>query len=250
MIDSSPAGAPAPVLPGQTGTRSRTGFLDLQALTSGLDAETVSAHPGDMVEVKICGLTTVDDALRCIRAGADAIGLNFWPRSPRCVDVSTARAIVEASADHAQMVGVFVDFNLDRVQEILRETGIAWAQLHGAEPPELLAELLPTAYKAIGVKDGSAIELARSYPGEHLLLDASVPGMPGGTGRTFDWAIAADVADERKLTLAGGLTPDNVAEAVRAVNPFRVDVASGVECAPGRKDLELVRRFIEAAKTA
>jgi phosphoribosylanthranilate isomerase len=148
------------------------------------------------------------------------------------------------------MVGVFVDLTLDQVREILRETGIDWAQLHGDEPPEFLTELLPTAYKAIGVKDGSAIALARSYPGEHILLDASVPGMPGGTGKTFDWAIAAEVAEERKLTLAGGLTPDNVAEAVRAVRPFRVDVASGVESAPGRKDAELVRRFIAEAKAA
>lgn len=203
-----------------------------------------------MIGVKICGLTSVDDALRCIGAGADAIGLNFWPGSPRVLDIETARAIVEAGGEHAQMVGVFVDFPLDQVREVLRETGIQWAQLHGAEPPELLAELLPTAYKAIGVKDGSAIELARSYPGEHLLLDASVPGMPGGTGRTFDWAIAAEVAKERRLTLAGGLTPENVADAVVAVRPFRVDVASGVESEPGRKDPDLVRRFIAAAKGA
>ena len=215
-----------------------------------LDDETLLSHPPGMVEVKICGLTTVDDALRCIETGADAIGLNFWPGSPRCVDAARAREIVEAAGDRAAMVGVFVDFTLDRIREIFRETGIQWAQLHGDEPPELLAELLPNAYKALGVKDGSAIELARDYPGEHLLLDASVPGMPGGTGRTFDWDIAAAVAKERKLTLAGGLTADNVAEAVRAVRPFRVDVASGVESEPGRKDPELVRRFIDAAKAA
>ncbi len=201
-----------------------------------------------MVEVKICGLTTVDDAVRCIEAGAHAIGLNFWAGSPRCVDVPTARAIVEVGGDRATMVGVFVDFTLDQIREILRETGIRWAQLHGDERAELVAQLLPHAYKAVGVKDGSAIELARSYPGEHLLLDASVPGVPGGTGRTFDWEIAATVAKERKLTLAGGLTPDNVAEAVRAVKPFRVDVASGVESAPGRKDPKLVRWFVERAK--
>ena len=202
-----------------------------------------------MVEVKICGLTTVNDAVRCTEAGADALGLNFWPGSPRHVDVPTARAIVEACGDQATMVGVFVDFTLDQVREILQETGTQWAQLHGDETPGLVAELLPHAYKAIGVKDGSAIELAREFPGEHLLLDASVPGMPGGTGRTFDWAIAASVAKERKLTLAGGLTPDNVADAVRAVRPFRVDVASGVESAPGRKAPDLVKRFIEAAKS-
>jgi phosphoribosylanthranilate isomerase len=202
-----------------------------------------------MVEVKICGLTTVDDAMRCIEAGADAIGLNFWPGSARYVDVATARAITEAAEDRATMVGVFVDFTLDQVREILRATAVPWAQLHGDEPPELVAELQPNAYKAIGVKDASAIELARSYPGEHLLLDASVPGMPGGTGRTFDWDVAAAVAKERKLTLAGGLNPDNVAKAIQVVNPFRVDVASGVESTPGRKDPELVRSFIHAVKS-
>jgi len=201
-----------------------------------------------MVEVKICGLTTVADALRCVEAGADAIGLNFSPGSPRHVDVPSARAIVRATEDRAAMVGVFVDFTLEQIREILVATGIEWAQLHGKEPPELVAALLPTAYKAIGVRDRGAIELGRSYPGEQLLLDASVPGMPGGTGRTFDWDIAAEVARERKLTLAGGLTPANVADAVRAVRPFRVDVASGVESAPGRKDPDLVQRFVERAK--
>jgi phosphoribosylanthranilate isomerase len=122
--------------------------------------------------------------------------------------------------------------------------------LHGDEPPELVGALLPRAYKAIGVKDGSVVELARRYPGERLLLDASVPGMPGGTGRTFDWSIAAEVAKERKLTLAGGLTPENVAEAVRTVRPFRVDVASGVESTPGRKDPAKIAAFVEAAKGA
>jgi phosphoribosylanthranilate isomerase len=148
------------------------------------------------------------------------------------------------------MVGVFVDFELDQIREILRQSGIEWAQLHGSESPELVAALLPNAYKALGVADGSAVERARAYPGEHLLLDASVPGLPGGTGRTFDWSIAAEVARERTLTLAGGLSPDNVADAVRQVRPFRVDVASGVESAPGRKDHDRVRRFIEAAKGA
>jgi phosphoribosylanthranilate isomerase len=203
-----------------------------------------------MVEVKICGLTTLDDAVRCVELGADAIGLNFWSSSPRHTDIDTARRIVEEVGDRVETVGVFVDFDLEQILDVLRRTGLVWAQLHGDETPEVVNSLLPNAYKAVGVKDGSAIELGRRYPGEHLLLDASVPGMPGGTGRTFDWTIAAEVAKERKLTLAGGLTPDNVAEAVRAVRPFRVDVASGVESTPGRKDPALVAAFIEAAKRA
>lgn len=233
-----------------SGTRSRALGDNPQALFEMLHWGPFAANRWGMAEVKICGLTTVDDALRCVDAGADAIGLNFWPRSPRRTDVSGAKAIVEAVGDRVQTVGVFVDFTVAQIREILAETGIGWAQLHGDETPEQVAALLPAAYKALGVKDGSVVERARSYPGEHLLLDASVPGLPGGTGQTFDWAIASEVALERKLTLAGGLNPRNVAEAIEAANPFCVDVASGVESEPGRKDAELVRAFIEAAKAA
>ena len=203
-----------------------------------------------MVEVKVCGITTVNDAARCLELGVDAIGINFWSKSPRSTKRKTARDIVRALDGQVQTVAVFVDASLAEVTEILEETGIEWAQLHGSESPQTVEALLPHAYKAIGVKDGSAVELARRYPGEHLLLDASVPGMPGGTGRTFDWTIAEAIARERTLTLAGGLTPENVAEAIRTVRPFRVDVASGVESSPGRKDAELVRAFVEAAKSA
>ena len=202
-----------------------------------------------MVDVKICGVTSVADARDCVEAGADAIGLNFWPGTPRCVVDHRAREIVDAVGEACLIVGVFVDFPLDRVRRILAEVGIEWAQLQGSETPEMVSALLPTVYKAIGVRDRGAIARARQYPGEHLLLDASVPGVPGGTGKTFDWSIAAEVAQERKLTLAGGLTPQNVADAVRTVRPFRVDVASGVESRPGRKDPELVRAFIDAAKS-
>jgi phosphoribosylanthranilate isomerase len=203
-----------------------------------------------MVEVKVCGLTSVDDAARCAELGVDALGLNFWSGSPRSTDIATARDIVRATAGRVELVGVFVDATLAEVTEIMEETGVEWAQLHGNETPEMVAALLPRAYKAIGVKDGSAIALARTFPGEHLLVDASVPGIPGGTGRTFDWAIAETIARERTLTLAGGLTPENVADAVRTVRPFRVDVASGVESSPGKKDPDLVRAFVAAAKSA
>lgn len=202
------------------------------------------------VEVKVCGVTTVEDARASVEAGADAIGVNFWAGTPRRVDEATARAIAEAVGDRALMVAVFVDATLDRVRAVLEATGIAWAQLHGDEPPSMVQALLPTAYKALRVAGPDVVEAARAYPGEHLLLDASVPGMVGGTGRTFDWAIAAEVARERKLTLAGGLTPDNVADAVRQVRPHRVDVASGIESAPGRKDPQKVSAFVRSARSA
>jgi phosphoribosylanthranilate isomerase len=204
----------------------------------------------NMIEVKICGLTSVEDALHAVDVGADALGLNFWAGSPRYVDVDTAKAIVAAVGNQIQVVGVFVDSTPEEIQTLRVTVGFSWAQLHGHEPPQSVSALLPHAYKAIGVEGGHAVELARRYPGPQILLDASAPGMPGGTGRTFDWTIAAEVALERKLTLAGGLHADNVAEAVRRVRPFRVDVASGVESAPGRKDPDRVRAFVEAAKSA
>lgn len=203
-----------------------------------------------MVEVKICGVTSVADAHGSVEAGADVIGLNFWPGTPRCCDRETARAIVEALGDRAQVVAVFVDAELASVQDLLEVTGITWAQLHGDEAPSYLEALLPTAYKALRAADESVIEEARRFGGEHLLLDAAVPGLVGGTGRTFDWDLAAEVAGQRKLTLAGGLTPANVADAIRHVRPHRVDVASGVELAPGVKDLDKVRAFVEAARGA
>ncbi|HJK91310.1 MAG TPA: phosphoribosylanthranilate isomerase [Polyangiaceae bacterium LLY-WYZ-15_(1-7)] len=204
-----------------------------------------------MVQVKICGVRTLEDAAACVEAGADAIGLNFWAGTPRRVDVETARAIVQALGERVSFVGVFVDAGEARIRAVREATGIRWVQLHGEEPPALVEALLPEAYKAVGVAQASDVEAALAYPGEQLLLDARVPGaMPGGTGARFDWELAVEVASLRKLTLAGGLHPGNVAEAVRRVRPFRVDVASGVEAAPGVKDAAKVRAFVEAAKGA
>jgi phosphoribosylanthranilate isomerase len=156
--------------------------------------------------------------------------------------------VVEAIAGRALAVGVFVDAGYAEIEAIKAETGIGCVQLHGGESPELLASLLPHAYKAIRMRDPSSLEEARRFGGEHILLDAYVPGMPGGTGERFDWQLAAELARERSVTLAGGLVPDNVAAAVQAVQPFCVDVASGVELAPGRKDPAKVRAFVRAAK--
>ena len=201
-----------------------------------------------MVAVKICGVTRVQDAELCVETGADAIGLNFHPRSPRCVTVDVARTIAAAIRGRALVVGVFVDAPYEELVRITREVGLGCVQLHGDEPPELLARLLPHAYKAIRVRDERSIERARRYGGEHLLLDAYVVGEAGGTGHTFNWALAKGLASERRVTLAGGLTPDNVDAAIAAVHPYCVDVASGVESAPGLKDPAKVRAFIAAAK--
>lgn len=203
-----------------------------------------------MVHVKVCGVTSLEDATMCVEAGVDAIGLNFWPRSVRRCELATARAIVQALSGRALFVGVFVGADFDELTRVKAEVGLGCLQLHGEEPPALLARFLPHAYKALRVRDESIHALVRDYPGEHVLLDAYVAGMPGGTGAVFDWQLASEVARERKLTLAGGLTPDNVADAVRAVRPFCVDTASGVESAPGVKSAALVRAFVERAKSA
>ena len=203
-----------------------------------------------MVRVKVCGVTSLDDARVCVEAGVDAIGLNFWPSSVRRCDERVARAIVDAFGADTLMVGVFVDESEAEILRIRAEVGLACVQLHGDEPPELVARFLPHAYKALRVRDASIAERVRAFPGEHVLLDAYVKGRPGGTGATFDWTLARTIARERKVTLAGGLTADNVADAVRAVRPYCVDTASGVELAPGVKDADLVRAFVRNARDA
>jgi phosphoribosylanthranilate isomerase len=202
------------------------------------------------VKVKICGITRVADAELCVDAGADAIGLNFHPRSPRCVSVDTARLLAASVRGRALIVGVFVDATFDAIDEVIQTVGLDCVQLHGDEPPELLSRLLPHAYKAIRVRDARSIADAARYGGDHVLLDAFVPGEPGGTGRTFAWPLAADLARQRRVTLAGGLVPGNVAAAIAAVHPYAVDVASGVERGPGIKDEDEVRAFVTAVRRA
>ena len=205
-----------------------------------------------MVLVKICGLTRVDQAVACADLGADAIGLNFWPRSKRRVDDAVAREIVAELRSRVRLVAVVVDAPSGRIEEI-RRLGLSWIQLHGAETPADVERWLPDAFKAVHLavcgNDADA-RLADAFPGEELLVDARVGDLPGGTGVTCDWGAAAALARTRSLWLAGGLTPANVGEAIGAVSPHGVDVASGVEAAPGDKDLEKVRRFIANARAA
>lgn len=190
----------------------------------------------------------MDDAVACVDAGADAIGLNFWASSKRRCELDVASRIADAVGDRARIVAVFVDASLAEIERVRAETGIEWAQLHGSEPASLLEALGPRAYKAVHPTDESGLRDALAQPGEELLVDASVPGMPGGTGQTCDWGLAGRIARVRLVWLAGGLRPDNVADAIRAVSPYGVDVASGVEERPGVKDHALVRAFVRAAR--
>ena len=205
---------------------------------------TSGAQVKRVVEVKVCGITSLGDAQMCVEVGVDALGLNFWPGTPRKVDAAVATSIVQAFPE-VEMVGVFVDADLDEIRTLQREVGFDWIQLHGSEAPETVAALGPHCYKALGVAEAEDVARARRYPGTRILLDARVPGaMPGGTGVVFDWELAVTLAGERELTLAGGLNPANVAEAIAKVGPHRVDVASGVESRPGVKDRSLVEAFV------
>jgi phosphoribosylanthranilate isomerase len=184
--------------------------------------------------------------------GVSAIGVNFVPSSPRRVDVARAREIARAVRGKTMVVGVVADLDVAAMEALVRDAELECLQLHGDEPPEALAALLPHAYKAVRIGGADDVARARRYGGEHILVDARVEGALGGSGATFDWSLAFELARERKLTLAGGLRPENVADAIRAVQPYCVDVASGVESARGggAKDLDRVRAFLASVAGA
>ena len=202
-----------------------------------------------MVCVKICGITNVRDARLAARLGADAVGFNFYRQSKRYVKPERVRAIVAALPPFITTVGVFVDEEPDAVMEFCRMCHLDVAQLHGDEPPARVDEVRGIQrIKAIRVAAARDVERCRRYRAESFLLDAYVPDEPGGTGRTFDWKLARDADQFGPIILAGGLTPDNVEEAIRVAQPYAVDVASGVESASGVKDKELMDGFIRRAK--
>ncbi len=197
-----------------------------------------------MIRVKICGITRQIDATRACDLGADAIGLNFWPKSKRCVTVSGARKIVRAASPLVWVVGLFVNASRDEINETISRVGLNAIQLHGDESVRDTTGYPVPVFKAVHVKD-KVPTIRFKTP---LVLDAQQPGFGGG-GVAFDWSLARQIAREHEVLLAGGLTSDNVASAINAVRPLGVDVASGVESSPGIKDLKLMRRFIEAARS-
>jgi len=205
--------------------------------------------------VKICGLTSEADVRACARAGADLFGVNLWPGSKRHVDLETARELVRAAPHGIEAVGVFVDADLETILEAGRVAGFTRVQLHGDESPALAAELVSaglTVIRAVPVGPGADAEALREPWREaaYLLADAPRAGTPGGTGRRADWTVAAEMARLGPLLLAGGLDPENVADAIADVRPAGVDVASGVEQAPGEKDHGAVDAFVRAARRA
>lgn len=202
-----------------------------------------------MTKIKICGIKTIAEALAAMDAGADMIGFNFYPKSPRYVEVGMCRNIMSVMRQHGRVtcVGVFVNASIGTINATMETLGLNLAQLHGDETPEMLKALSGKAFKAF-----------RGIP-EHIngferddcpafLVDASVKGLYGGSGVIADWNGAAKLAKKYPFLLAGGLTPENVAEAVKQVRPWGVDVASGVESAPGVKDMNKVNAFIDAVR--
>jgi len=191
-----------------------------------------------VVKLKVCGLTSLEDAQTAIECGAEYLGFNFYPKSPRYIAPQSARAIIQRLPDDIICVGVFVNEpRPEDVVEVLRVSGARRAQLHGDESPDYCVSVgAERVIKALRIGDDFDTRRVLDYPASAVLLDAFDPKLYGGTGRTTNWSIAREAAKLTKVFLAGGLSPANIAEAIRAVEPFAVDVNSGVESAPGRKD--------------
>jgi phosphoribosylanthranilate isomerase len=203
-----------------------------------------------VTRIKICGVTSPEQALACVEAGVDSVGVNFVPSSVRRVNVETAAAIARAVGSKALVVAVVAGMTVNAMRALREATGAGCLQLHGDETSADVAALLPHAYKAVRVASRADVESAGAMPGEYVLVDAKVQGALGGTGHAFDWSLVVDLAARRRLVLAGGLTAENVTRAIETVRPWCVDVASGVESAPGVKDPAKVRAFIEAVRSA
>jgi len=205
--------------------------------------------PRMSVKVKICGITSAADALVAVDGGADALGFMFYESSPRNVSIRQAAEIIRELPPFIMKVGVFVDADEDTVMRAIGDCGLTMLQFHGAESPEYCTQFGLMCMKAFRVRDAASLEELQNYPTDAWLLDSFVADKLGGTGEKFNWDLAIEAKKlGRPIFLAGGLTAANVAGAVHKVQPFGVDVSSGVEASPGKKDHAKVRDFILAAK--
>jgi phosphoribosylanthranilate isomerase len=203
------------------------------------------------VRVKICGLTRLEDAELAAELGADALGFIFWPKSPRAVDADRVRAISRALPAMPLRVGVFVDAPPDDVAVVAARAGLDAIQLHGGESVDVYESLGLRILRVVSVADEADAKAATALPAHVTpLVDAVDPVRRGGTGTTVDWTRAATVARQRPIVLAGGLTPENVGEAIARVRPWGVDVASGVESSPGVKSADRLRAFFASVRAA
>jgi phosphoribosylanthranilate isomerase len=200
--------------------------------------------------VKICGITNLSDAQAAVAADADALGFIFYEKSPRFVSLKTAAEISRQLPSSVMRVGVFVNAPEDFVMRAIGECGLTLLQFHGDEPPEFCAQFGLMNMKAFRIRDAESLKPIPDYKTDAYLLDAFSSATLGGTGEKFNWDLAVEARKFGKpIFLAGGLTPENVAEAVKKVEPFGVDVSSGVESSPGKKDHRKMNAFIKAAKT-
>ena len=204
-----------------------------------------------LVKVKICGITNIDDAMAAVEFGADALGFVFFQGSPRYISPDAAAGIIRKLPSFAMTIGVFVDEKPSQIEKTIASTGIDVIQLHGDEPPEMCA-FSRRVIKAIRIKSLASLDPLVHYQDKvsAFLLDTFSPGSFGGTGQKFNWDIATYAKQFGRTILSGGLTPDNIVEAVKQVGPYGVDVSSGVELKKGEKDHLKMRLFIERAKTA
>ena len=201
-----------------------------------------------MVRVKICGITNPEDAHAAVTAGADALGFVFYEKSPRCINPVAAANIISTLPPFVQTVGLFVNEDTEKINWTAEFCGLDIVQLHGDETPEDCLEVKRRVVKAFRIQNIISIDPLKNYQVAGFLLDAWSPDTYGGTGRTFNWELAEAAKQYGPVILAGGLAPENIAEAIRVVNPYAVDVSSGVESALGKKDAEKVREFIKLAK--
>lgn len=204
-----------------------------------------------MARVKICGITNLEDALSAVEAGADALGFVFYAASPRHIFPEQATRIISQLPPFVQTVGLFVNEELNTVNEVADLCRLDLVQLHGDESADYCQQISRRVLKAFRVRSLTCLDPIKDYRVAGYLLDTFSPSFYGGTGTSFNWEIATEaVKRHQRIILAGGLTPDNVAEAIRQVGPYGVDVSSGVEAGPGKKDREKVREFIRNAKEA
>ncbi|MGD1043810.1 MAG: phosphoribosylanthranilate isomerase [Bacteroidota bacterium] len=197
------------------------------------------------MKVKICGITNIDDTLYVAELGADALGFIFVKSSPRYIAPKTARKIIQELPPFIVPVGIFVDAPQEEIIGVIEQTGIKCVQLHGNETPKQLAGFPVPVYKSFRVDSSFNPEILRRYKGSAYLLDTKISGELGGTGQTFDWELAVKAKEYGRIILAGGLTPENIMEAVRTVQPYAVDVNSGVEESPGKKDHTKLKLLFE-----
>ncbi len=204
------------------------------------------------VKIKICGITNQQDAKAAVEAGADALGFVFYAKSPRCIEPAVAQRIIAQLPPFVLSVGVFVNHDRDTIRKIFDECGLTFAQLHGDETPEFCELLGRPVLRALRLRDRGSLLALAEYKGRMgvrgFIVDAFSTQAYGGTGQTVDWALAREVAQATPILLAGGLTSDNVQEAIQHVQPYGVDVSSGVEKSPVRKDHEKIRTFTGAVR--